>query len=222
MEALKIKQPTVQNEMRDFILEQDHPCLMAQSVFKTDNVIIKEYSTFDSILTANYLIRDLKNYLEGYDFESKDNRTFIAVFPEVSFRDEVEFENRLWLLLQLIHHYDEKDWDKSVDVDPKSENFSFSILGNAFYLVGMHPGSSRAARQSPYPAIAFNLHLQFEKLREMGVYESVRDSIRQRDEAKNGSINPMLQDFGHSSEARQYSGRAVGKEWKCPFLHQKK
>jgi FPC/CPF motif-containing protein YcgG len=32
----------------------------------------------------------------------------------------------------------------------------------------------------------------------------------------------MLEDFGENSEARQYSGRKVGEEWKCPFLHGKK
>ncbi|MEP6902345.1 MAG: YqcI/YcgG family protein, partial [Actinomycetota bacterium] len=29
--------------------------------------------------------------------------------------------------------------------------------------------------------------------------------------------NPNLSDFGTQSEARQYSGRAVEHEWKCPF-----
>ena len=73
------------------------------------------------------------------------------------------------------------------------------------------------ARQSPFPAIVFNLHWQFEKLREMGNYQVVRDRIRQRDEELQGTINPMMEDFGEGSEAKQYSGRKVGKEWKCPF-----
>ena len=32
-----------------------------------------------------------------------------------------------------------------------------------------------------------------------------------------GSINPMLARHGDASEARQYSGRAVGGDWVCPF-----
>src|SRR5690606_40704217 len=102
--------------------------------------------------------------------------------------------------------------------DPENDNFSFSLGGKAFYMVGLHPNSSRKARQSPVPAIAFNLHWQFEKLREMGAYYTVRDKIRERDKDLQGSINPMLEDFGETSEARQYSGRKVGEEWKCPFL----
>lgn len=81
----------------------------------------------------------------------------------------------------------------------------------------MHPNSSRKARRSPFPSIAFNLHAQFEKLREMGAYEKVRDKIRERDKELQGSMNPMLEDFGLSSEAKQYSGKATGKDWVCPF-----
>ena len=32
-----------------------------------------------------------------------------------------------------------------------------------------------------------------------------------------GSINPMLSDFGEATEARQYSGRAVEDDWRAPF-----
>jgi len=41
--------------------------------------------------------------------------------------------------------------------------------------------------------------------------------IRDREVAQTGSINPMLNDFGDRSEARQYSGRAVDSDWECPF-----
>ena len=92
-----------------------------------------------------------------------------------------------------------------------------ALQGKAFYIVGMHPESSRIARRSPYPSIAFNLHHQFEKLRHMGVYPNVRDKIRERDKNLQGSINPTLQDFGERSEARQYSGKATKEDWTCPF-----
>ena len=65
--------------------------------------------------------------------------------------------------------------------------------------------------------LAFNLHWQFEELRRQGLYDNVRDTIRQRDLDKNGSINPVLKDFGTASEALQYSGRNNGANWKCPF-----
>jgi FPC/CPF motif-containing protein YcgG len=45
----------------------------------------------------------------------------------------------------------------------------------------------------------------------------MRDRIRTRDEALQGSINPMVTDHGLASEARQYAGRAVGEGWHAPF-----
>lgn len=103
--------------------------------------------------------------------------------------------------------------------DPNNPNFSFSIKGKAFYIVGMHPQSSRLARQAPYCTVVFNLHWQFEKLREMGAYQAVKNKIRLRDKKLQGTINPVLRDFGSDSETRQYSGRNVGAEWECPFHH---
>ncbi len=63
----------------------------------------------------------------------------------------------------------------------------------------------------------FNLHAQFETLREQGKYEGMRAKILDRDLALAGSLNPMLARHGDASEARQYSGRAVDETWACPF-----
>lgn len=204
-----------------FVLEKDHPCLMAQTVFSMDKVDLHEYDDFGTKETAKVILKDLKNYIGGYDFESNEFQTFLTAFKGKQDYSEEEFENTLWQQLQYLHEIDDSPWDKAVSPDPENGNFSFSLGGRAFYMVGMHPNSSRKARQSPYPAIAFNLHWQFEKLREMGTYHTVRDKIRERDTELQGNINPMLEDFGKKSEVRQYSGRKVGEKWKCPFLHKK-
>ena len=65
--------------------------------------------------------------------------------------------------------------------------------------------------------MVFNLHEQFETLRAEGRYERMREAILDRDRKLAGDINPMLARHGESSEARQYSGRAVGDAWSCPF-----
>ena len=62
-----------------------------------------------------------------------------------------------------------------------------------------------------------HIHDQFEKLREEGRYEKLREVIIERDVTLAGSINPMLARHGESSEARQYSGRPVDEDWHCPF-----
>lgn len=43
-------------------------------------------------------------------------------------------------------------------------------------------------------------------------------TIRAREIDFEGSVNPMLSDFGQQSEARQYSGRAVEDNWEAPFV----
>ena len=190
---------------------------MAQTVFTQDNYQIKNYGNFTQRGTATKLLRDLKQYIENYDEGSNEFLTFIAVFENEENLSEIDFEKRLWMQLQMLSYLDDHAWDGSVSSNPDDKDFSFSVHGRAFYIVGMHPNSSREARQSPYPCMVFNLHSQFEKLRDMNVYRNLRNRIRRRDKKQNGSVNPMLADFGEASEARQYSGRMVGENWECPY-----
>lgn len=207
------------DQFKKFIIEDDHPCIMSKTVFGLESYELNTYKGLGSARAASKLLDDLKVYLEDYDFSTNEFFSFIAVFDDASDYTEEEFEGLLWKQLQQIHCLDDKDWDETVSSDPKNKTFSFSILGKAFYIIGMHPNSARNTRKSPRPALVFNLHFQFEKLREMGVYNRIRDTIRKRDVQKNGSVNPMLVDFGNKSEAAQYSGREVRENWECPFKH---
>ncbi len=211
----------IHQEFKKFVIDDNHPCLMAQTVFSMNQVDFHVYEDFGSKHTARNILKDLKKYIANYDFESNDFFTFIAAFKGRKDFSEEQFEQILWKQLQFLHEVDDANWDPVVNSNPDHKDFSFSLGGKAFYMVGLHPNSSRKARQTPYPAIAFNLHWQFEKLREMGSYTTVRDKIRERDISLQGNINPMLEDFGKNSESKQYSGRKVGEEWKCPFLNSK-
>lgn len=209
----------IRNDFYNYIINDDFPCIMAQTVMRTDHVQFKTYTGLGAKATASRILTDLGKYLRSYDFDSNEFFTFIAAFPASEPLTEEAFEARLWQQLQYLHEEDQEEWDPTVSRKPESNSFSFSLLGRAFYIVGIHPGSSRIARRSPVPAIVFNLHHQFERLRDMGSYDTIRDKIRERDLALQGSINPMLSNFGEKSEARQYSGMAVGAEWQCPFKH---
>lgn len=147
-------------------------------------------------------------------------RTMVVLFEEPGALSETEFEAHLWARAQSLSDKDE--WignraNPSVSADPEDPHFSLSFAGEAFFVVGLHPNASRPARRFATPAMVFNLHDQFEVLREQQRYEKLRASILARDEALAGSINPMLARHGETSEARQYSGRAVGADWKCPY-----
>lgn len=208
---------TVDLEFKDFIIKQKHPCVMANTVFKMDDYHLKVYDTILSNEIINPILSDIETYINNYDFESNSFETLIICFKDNDFKTETEFEKALWNFLQKLHNNDDEAWDPNVSQDPNDPNFSFSLKGKAFYIVGMHPKSSRLARQAPYCTIVFNLHWQFEKLREMGAYQAVKKRIRLRDKKLQGSINPVLKDFGKDSETKQYSGRNIENNWKCPF-----
>jgi FPC/CPF motif-containing protein YcgG len=146
-------------------------------------------------------------------------RSFAVTFAGPVDLDEAAFEQAMWARLQALHDLDRvrHAWSEEASADPADPRFSFSLGGRAFYVVGMHPHSSRPARRAAQPALVFNLHAQFEALRADGRYETMQRLIRRRDRQFNGSVNPMLADFGARSEARQYSGRAVEEDWVCPF-----
>ena len=131
--------------------------------------------------------------------------------------DEESFERSLWAQLQQLHDADPAPWDPAVSSDPDDPHFSFSFAGTAFFIVGLHPGSGRLSRKFPWPALVFNPHTQFERLREQGKYVRMQQVIRDRERALQGDINPVLEDFGSDSEARQYSGRLVESDWSPPF-----
>ena len=133
---------------------------------------------------------------------------------------EEAFEAALWRRVQSLSDTDQRlgqAYDPRVAADPDDPHFSLSLGGQGFFLVGLHPGASRRARRFETPALVFNLHDQFERLREAGKYEGLREKILVRDDRLAGSRNPMLARHGDVSEARQYSGRVVDEDWVPPF-----
>ena len=146
--------------------------------------------------------------------------SLVALFDGPRDTDEQRFEALLWSQLQRLHELDVRRgaaWASDVSRDPQDPRFSISLAGHPFFVIGLHSGASRTARRLPMPALVFNSHRQFERLRADGRYGRMQAAIRERDIALQGSINPNLADFGAASEARQYSGRAVEADWTCPF-----
>ncbi|QDO92593.1 YqcI/YcgG family protein [Formosa sediminum] len=213
----EIRYTDIENEYREFILTQKHPCVMAKTLFMLNDYHLHIYDDMQDTICIKNILTDLERFINQYDFDSNTFESFIAVFPNNKFNSEYEFETALWHTLQELHNLDDSEWDPTVSDNPNDSKFSFSLKGRAFYIVGLHPNSSRLARQSPYTTIVFNLHWQFEKLREMKTYKKVKKRIRKRDKQLQGTINPTLKDFGNDTETKQYSGRQVDKDWKCPF-----
>jgi len=213
-----VRDRTIEDAFRRFVKDPRFPCLAGKGVVGSGNYVLRVYGSLGATLSAERLAEDLARFKAGARRPSRF-RTFVAVFPDDPPAGEAEFERRLWLQLQRLHERDDPSipWDPAVSDDPDNPRFAFSFRGRAYFVVGMHPDSSRIARRFSWPALAFNPHDQFETLRAAGHFERLRQAIRRRDSALQGAINPNLSDFGERSEALQYSGRRTESGWKCPF-----
>jgi uncharacterized protein len=197
------------------------PCIGAKAALNSAAVSFGFYERLATGASTKNLARDLESFTRRTRGRPvSELATMIAVFRGPFDLDELEFEKLLWSQLQKLHDMDrpQSAWDARVSSDPNAPQFSFSFAGQAYYVIGMHANSSRQARRFPWPTLVFNPHEQFEKLRDNGSWERLKRTIRARDYRLQGSINPMLADFGEQSEARQYSGRAVEKDWQAPFV----
>ena len=200
----------------------DFACVAARSVLNRKAYRLGIYDALGTQDAAMGLCHDLYEFSHEFASGAQPFTSFVAAFRGPQVLTEEHFETLLWRQLQMMHAVDARyfDWDRNVSKDPASPKFSFSIGGRAFYVVGLNPCASRMARRTADEAyLVFNGHDQFEALRLGGKYGQLQKAIRARDIASQGSMNPMLDDFGTISEARQYSGRAVPPDWRCPFQH---
>jgi FPC/CPF motif-containing protein YcgG len=97
------------------------------------------------------------------------------LFPLTPRLTEEAFEQALWRRLSALHRLDaaEFDWDPKFNDDPESPNFGMSFGGRGFYVIGMHPNASRAARRMDCATLIFNPHSQFEELRQVGLFDKI-------------------------------------------------
>jgi uncharacterized protein len=209
----------VHDELRARVLGDGYPCVGARSSFNRRLYRFGLYPEMAADVVARIVCHDMYEFGAEMGAICSAFVTFIAVFSRPTITSEKHFERLVWTQLQRMHEVDGRffPWDPAVSRDPTDERFSYSVGGRAYFIVGLHPLASRNARQFPYAALVFNLHSQFERLRERGKFETFKNMIRARDVAFQGSINPVLANFGNASEAAQYSGRAVETDWRCPF-----
>lgn len=165
------------------------------------------------------ILEFLYSFIDKYRQSGELYHSAAIIFQQPTSLSEEAFDDILWQRLQLLHDIDSGHYkyDKRVSSDTFSPKFSFSLKQEAFFIVGLHPHSSRPTRQFKYPALVFNPHLQFEQLRETSKFTNLKSVIRKRDIAYSGSANPMLDDFGKASEVFQYSGRVYDDLWQCPL-----
>ena len=204
----------------EFVRDPLFPCVGAKAALSKRQMTYVVARDIGSAWDDLNIHKEILNLVELYRKNPAPFRSLAIIFEAESALDEAAFEHLLWDRLQSLS--DKDDWlgqqpDERVAHDPNHPEFSLSFGGEAFFIVGLHPQASRPARQFIRPTMIFNLHDQFERLRESNQYEKLKSSILERDVKIAGTINPMLAGHGEVSAARQYSGREVGSEWRCPY-----
>lgn len=213
-------QDRLQAMLFDHVRAADFPCVGAKSALAKGTLEVLACDRIDSAWDDLRIHDGLLRWAQAYKDQPGLFRSFAVIFDGPTDLTESAFERALWSRVQSLSDKDVwrgQSYDPRVSPDPDNPHFSLSFGGEAFFIVGLHPHSSRPARRFERPAMVFNLHDQFERLRAEGKYENMREKILVRDEALAGSRNPMLARHGDASEARQYSGRAVDEAWRCPF-----
>lgn len=206
--------------LESHIAARDFPCVGAKSAQNSGALRIRPAWRLTSAWDDVAIHQELLDWSDRYASDPAGLRSFAVVFSGPCDLDEQAFEAAMWDRLCSLAAKDGwrgQPYDPAVSPDPADPHFALSFGGRAYFVVGMHPRASRTARRTPFPTLVFNLHDQFERLRAEQRYEKLRRAILERDRQLDGSINPMLARHGEASEARQYSGRIVEENWKCPF-----
>lgn len=207
-------------QFRETIGRDEFPCVGAKSAVAQGRLSFVRARDVTSAWNDLQIHRDLVEWSARWRDNPAGFRSFAVVFDGPDGITEQDFEAALWERLQSLANKDHwlgQSYAAAVSPDPEDPHFCLSFGGEAFFVVGLHANSSRPARRFAHPAIVFNPHAQFERLRQQGRFARMRERIMARDIALAGMPNPMLADHGNASAARQFSGRAVGPDWACPF-----
>jgi uncharacterized protein len=202
-----------------FLDDKAYPCIGAKAAMTKQQFKCMVAGHMACPHDDQNILQFLYDFVADYRDSTKLFHSATVLFKLPATHSDEMFDELLWQRLQALADLDAENhcYDRRVSKDPFNSFFSFSLREEAFFIVGLHPGSSRLSRKFTYPALVFNPHAQFETLRETDRYEHLKTIIRKRDEAYSGSVNPMLEDFGEASEVYQYSGRKYDQHWQCPF-----
>ena len=207
------------NQYKAFLQNKDFPCVAARAAASRQQLEIMVASDMASAKQDNIILEFIYDFVEKCRQASPGFNSAVVIFANPVILNESGFDVLLWQRLQSLANLDAQlyPYDKRVAADPASAEFSFSIKEEAFFIIGLHPNSSRSSRQFCYPTLVFNPHAQFQQMKLTGQYERMKNIIRKRDIALSGSVNPMLRDFGDASEVYQYSGIQYNQQWQCPL-----
>ena len=118
---------------------------------------IAEYFGLGTSESIEDMTQDLQWFAQNADGIASPNASFIAIFDDVSIRDEDDFEHQLWSQLIGMLNFDNKahGWCPGTHFSPNHADVRFGIAGHEFSVIGLHPHASEPARRFAYPTLVF-------------------------------------------------------------------
>ena len=207
------------NEYYNFLSNKAFPCVAAKAAMAKDHIKLLVADNFACPKDDKLILNFIYDFTHFYRKCAKGFYSAAVIFKQPEIVNEEMFDELLWKRLAALRSMDALQYphDSRVAANPDDSNFSFSLMEEAFFIVGLHPTSSRPARRFKYATLVFNPHAQFETMKKDARYEKMKTIVRKRDVSFSGSVNPMLTDFGEASEVYQYSGKNYDSQWQCPL-----
>ena len=207
------------NEYYDFINNRAFPCVAAKNAVAKDNIKLFVADNIACPKDDKAILDFMYDFTHFYRNSGKGFYSAAVIFKQPEITNEELFDAFLWERLAALKTMDALQFvhDKRVAANPADNKYSFSIMEEAYFIIGLNPASSRPARQFKYATLVFNPHAQFEDMKKDARYEKMQSIVRKRDVMFSGSVNPMLTDFGEASEVYQYSGKNYDRQWQCPL-----
>ena len=203
----------------DFINQKTFPCIGAKAAVAKSQVQLLVVGNMACPADDSRILNFIYDFVESYRMAGNIFYSAAVIFSNPESMTEEVFEALLWQRLQSLSDLDAENfpYDSRVSASTASADFSFSLKEEAFFILGLHPGSSRPSRRFAYPALIFNPHAQFEEMKETNKYDMMKKAVRKKELIFSGSINPMLNDHGRLSETNQYSGKHYKSPLECPL-----
>jgi len=207
------------NEYYNFLSNKAFPCVAAKDAMAKGNIKLFVADNIGCPKDDKAILDFMYSFTAFYRKSIKGFYSAAIIFNQPEIINEEMFDALLWKRLAALRSLDALQYrhDRRVAANPTDSNFSFSMMEEAYFIVGLNPMSSRPARRFKYATLVFNPHAQFETMKKDARYEKMKTIVRKRDVSFSGSVNPMLTDFGEASEVYQYSGKNYDSQWKCPL-----
>jgi FPC/CPF motif-containing protein YcgG len=204
----------VHSQWRGMVLSPAFPCLGGAGAVRREEYRFGMYGDLGDAGTASVCAADLAEFSGRFPIGRNSVAAFVAAFGGPYVKNELEFEHAMWEQLRALSELDPRraEYPGGLPIDPQSDEVGFLFGGRNYFVVGFHPSSSRWARRFAWPILVFNSLSHQDPLRAAGTFQRMHERIMARDEDLQGCVNRSLS----GPQISQFSGRAVGSEWRCP------